>query len=264
MFRADKQNIIDLVVTTINIISPNDALIVAGNGLFQEDVVIDGDLTVLGTINGAVGGGTSGSSIASNVISLPALPNITATNVQDAINQLSTLSHTQNTDTILDNGGTNEISALEINQHIKQYLELSDTAGGLTLTSIETDIPFNSQPHINSNYSHTLTNPNVIFNVSGTYKIIYKATTAITSGVLRTNIEFKLQIDTGGGYTDVVGSQANTTNRTTGSGPSTVHSTNYITVSTGDELKLVGKQLVGTSTVKTVANQTNLVIERMD
>jgi len=266
MLRANPNNIIDLVVSTINVISPGDSLAIAGNGLFKNDVVIDGDLTVYGTINGTGigGGGTSGTPLAINVESVPSLPNVTAINVQDAINQLSSLSHTQNTDTTLDSGGVNQITASELNQHIKQYLEISDTSGGLVIPTIDVDIPFDTHLHINTHYTHTIGSPIIIFNVSGTYKIVYKATTEITNGFTRTNTEFGLQIDTGGGFVDIPNTKSNVTNRTTGGGPSTIHSTHYITVNAGDDIKLIAQKTVGTSTVTTVAGKTTMVINKMD
>lgn len=49
---ADGEHIIDLVVTTINIIQPNeDALIVSGKSKLNDDVNITGDLDVSGTVN---------------------------------------------------------------------------------------------------------------------------------------------------------------------------------------------------------------------
>lgn len=238
MLRADKDHIIDLVVTTINVIGENTPFIVAGDSIFKNDVTIEGDLTVTGNINGTA------PTIASNVQSDPFAP-VTATNVQDAIDQLAAL-----------------VSTPSFND---QYLEIYDSVGGLTIPSgISVDIPFDTQEHTNTNYSHTTPSAVVTFNVAGTYKVEYKATTQITSGFLRTNTEFKLQIDTGGGFVDVPQSKSNITNRTTGAGPSTVQSTNFITVSVGDDLKLVAEKIVGPSTVETVAEQTNLVINRMD
>jgi hypothetical protein len=231
MLRADKDHLIDAVVTTINVCGPGDSFIAAGDGLFKQDVLINGNLVVDGTIDRA-----------SHVISSPAPPIVTATNVQGAIDQL----------------------AEEIAQNHKQYLEVSDTTGGITIPMVVIDIPFDSQPYNNTNYTHIPGTPGIVFNVAGTYKVCYKATTEITSGFLRTNAEFELQLDAGGGFAPVPNSGSNVTNRTTGSGPATITSTNYVTVGVGDELKLVAEKTVGTSTVRMVAGKTNIVINKMD
>lgn len=296
---ADNENIIDLVVTTINIIQPGDSLVVAGNSIFQGDVTIEGTLTGGGAtgytpINIGTGEGifkqTSGSNaefkslLGGTGISITSLSNelqldvdataseitstpsgsITATDVQTAINQLATNTHSQNTDTILDDGGTNEVSALDIRQHLDQYLELVDVSGGLTIPTSDVDIPFDSQVHINTNYTHTSGTAEITINVTGTYNIVYKATTEITSGSLRTNVEFRLQVDTGGGYVDVDRSKSNSTNRTTGAGPNTTYSSNIIDMTAGDKIKLTAIKLVGPSTVETVINQTNIKITRLN
>lgn len=298
--KADNENIIDLVVSTINIIQPGDSLVVAGNSFFQGDVTIDGTLTTSGggggttPINIGVGDGVfkqvSGSNsefksllegtgisitnlanelrfdidaTASEITNVPS-GTIISTNVQGAINELESDAHTQNTDTSLDTGGSNPTTALELRQHLDQYLELLDGSGGLTIPLTDVDIPFDTQIHINSNYSHTGGSAEITFNVAGTYNIIYKATTEITSGVFRTNVEFRLQLDTGGGYIDVDRSKSNTQNRTTGSGPSTTFSTNIITVSATDKIKLTAIKLLGTSTVETVLDETNIIIFKLN
>jgi len=290
---ADNENIIDLVVSTVNIIQPGNSLIVAGNSIFQGNVTISGTLsgggitpinigTGVGIFKQISGGNSEFKSIlagtgigitnltnemqinvtatASQISSTASAP-VTATNVQTAINQLATNSHEKNKDTILDDNGTNEISALELRQHLDLYLELLDTTGGLTIPTSNIDIPFNSQVYINSNYSHTPGTAVITFNSAGIYNITYKATTEITTGIKRTNVEFKLQIDTGGGYTDIDRSKSNVTNRTTGSGPETTYSTNILTIASGDKIKLTAIKVVsGVSTVKTVDNQTNIII----
>ena len=269
MLRTDTEHIIDLEITTLNILGDGNALGVVGDSHFYNNVDVDGDLNVGGNIYGMIVSTTS-SMLASNVIYTPTAP-LTSTNVQGALDQLPGLigggGHTQNTDTSLDVGGPNEISALTIKQHIEQYLELVDTAGGLVIPFTPTDIPFNMQVHINSNYSHTISSAVIAFNVSGTYEVSYKASTQITSGSQRTNTQFKLQLDTGGGFVDIPRTFSNVDNRASGTGPSSTFSTNIITVSALDEIKLVANKIVvspSTSTVATVSGHTNIIITKMD
>jgi hypothetical protein len=266
MLRADKDHIIDIVSSTINVVGPGISFIAGGGALFKQDLTIDGDLIVNGLINGGTGGGTTGTVIASGVISTPFAP-VTATDVQTAIDQLAGLTHTQNTDIKLDNGGANEVSASELAQHIQQYIELVDTTGGMVLAYTDSDIPFTTQTHINSNYSHTGGSAIITFNIGGMYQVLYKATTEITNGSHRTNSEFELELDTGGGFLPITGTSSNTTNRTSGSGPSSTSSMNIITVSAGDDLKLVVRKIVVhslTSTVEMVSGKTSVVITKMD
>ena len=262
MLRADKDHIIDAVITTLNIVGSGVSLISSGNSLFHQNVNIEGDLSVTGNIYGSLPALT-----ASDITSTPIAP-LTALDVQFAIDQLAGFAHTQNTDTKLDIGGTYEISASEVAQHIKQYIELYDSVGGLVLAFTDSDILFDTQVHMNTNYFHTGGTSVITFNVGGTYQIIYKATTEIISGSHRINAEFHLETDSGGGFLPIPGTTSNTTNRTTGSGPSSTSSVNIITVGAGDDIKLVGRKIVthitNTSTVKMVGKKTNILITKMD
>jgi hypothetical protein len=263
MHRATNEKRIDGVFTTLNVIDTSTSIISAGDIVGKGDAIIEGDLTVNGTLTAGM---TIGTISSSSVTHIPTLP-LTGTTVQVAIDQLGGLSHTQNTDTILAEGTSFEIGADLIHPHINQYVELINGTGGIVLPFTNVDIPFDTQSFLSSDYSHVLGTASITFNQGGVYQVNYQASTIITSGTYRVNVQFQLEVDVGGGFTAVPRSSSYTNNRTTGSGSSSTTNTSFLTVSAGDTLKLVGRKVpvhATTSITELEPNTSSIRVTRMN
>lgn len=263
MYRATTTKRIDGVFTTLNVINPNTSIISAGTIIGRGDAIIDGDLTVNGTLTTGM---TIGAIPATSVTFVPTTP-LTGVNVQLAIDELGGLVHTQNTDTILAEGTPLETGVDIIHSHINQYTELINTIGGISIPFTGVDVPFDTQSFITPGYTHMVGSPSITINQDGVYKIDYKVSTVIISGTHRVNTQIQLELDSGSGFVCVPGSISYTNNRTTGSGSSSATNTSFVTVTTGNSVKLVCNKTpvhMTTSIVEIPSNTSSIHITRMN
>jgi hypothetical protein len=124
-----------------------------------------------------------------------------------------------------------------------------DSAGGTSIVSGWTDVPLDSERKKTSDFAHTTPSAEVTVNRDDTFIIAATVATEITTGTSRSDSEMRVQIDTGGGYVTVPGTQLVIYNRTAAQGKGAVTKVFVIDLSTGDKVKVQARRLSGGSTV---------------
>ena len=124
-----------------------------------------------------------------------------------------------------------------------------DSAGGTSIVGGWTDVPLDSERKKTSDFAHTTPSAEVTVNRDDTFIIAATVATEITTGTSRSDSEMRVQIDTGGGYVTVPGTQLVIYNRNSSQGKGAVTKVFVIDLSTGDKVKVQARRLSGGSTV---------------
>ena len=124
-----------------------------------------------------------------------------------------------------------------------------DSSGGTSIVSGWTDVPLDTERKKTSDFAHTTPSAEVTVNRDDTYIIAATVATEITTGTSRSDSEMRVQIDTGGGYVTVPGTQLVIYNRTASQGKGAVTKAFVIDLSSGDKVKVQARRLSGGSTV---------------
>ena len=153
---------------------------------------------------------------------------------------------------VIDNKGT-------IDTILKQTIaELFDTGGGLTITDADAIIQFNTQGIIDVN-DYDVNTTSIKVKKAGTYKVTYRVTAQITFGTSRSGTEYILLKN------DVVvpGSYSAAYHRTLAVSKDTASASRILVLGEDDELSVRGNKYIGNSTVKTVAQGSSFLVERI-
>ena len=142
----------------------------------------------------------------------------------------------------------------------RYYFDGYDSAGDTDVSSGWTDVPLGTKRVTTSGFTHTPGDAEITFVNDGTYIVVARLTTYVSSGTSRSESELKLQIDTGGGYADVPGTTGINYNRTADQGAATSTVMLVLGVSAGTKLKMQGRRVDGGSTVQTLANGSGITI----
>ena len=138
--------------------------------------------------------------------------------------------------------------------------------GGVILTPTGTylNIPMDTQRFIDTDsFSHTTGNAEVTIEVTGRYIVFAHMSTDVTAGAARSTSQMKLQINTGGGFADLLGAQGFMYNRISTAGKDSCDATIMLNISAGDRIKMLAQRLAGTDTVVS-ANTCSLSIVRVE
>ncbi len=144
-------------------------------------------------------------------------------------------------------------------QQSNAYLFLYKNAAQ-DLNSSWTDITWDNEVREDSLYSHATNSAEVTINANGWYLITAECAAELGSGTGRSHAEWRLVLDTGGGYTEIPGTIGGTYHRTDADDQSTMSITRLIELTNGDLLKLQGQD--GGNDVQTMINGCRLFIER--
>jgi len=124
-----------------------------------------------------------------------------------------------------------------------------DSSGGTNIVSGWTDVPLDSERKKTSDFAHTAPSAEVTVSRDDTFIIAATVATDITTGTSRSDSEMRVQIDTGGGYTTVPGTQLVIYNRNSSQGKGAVTKVFVIDLSSGDRVKVQARRLSGGSTI---------------
>ena len=153
---------------------------------------------------------------------------------------------------VIDNKGT-------IDTILKQTIaERYDTNGEVEITNNELIIPFNAPGIIDSNHYESTTT-SITIKKAGTYKVTYRVTAQITFGTSRSGTEYILLKN------DVVvpGSYSAAYHRTLAVSKDTASASRILVLVANDVLSVRGNKYIGNSTVKTVAQGSSFLVERI-
>ena len=162
-----------------------------------------------------------------------------------------------------------QISAIDNKGTIQTILKpttamLYDAAGVVEITSAGIIIAFdtaNTATEIteSEHYGYSLTTASITIKKPGTYKVTYRVTVEITSGTNRSGTEYILLKN------DVVvpGSYSAAYHRTLAVSKDTASASRILVLGEDDELSVRGNKYIGNSTVKTVAQGSSFLVERI-
>ena len=141
---------------------------------------------------------------------------------------------------------------------------LYDAAGVVEITSAGIIIAFdtaNTATEIteSEHYGYSLTTASITIKKPGTYKVTYRVTVEITSGTNRSGTEYILLKN------DVVvpGSYSAAYHRTLAVSKDTASASRILVLVANDVLSVRGNKYIGNSTVKTVAQGSSFLVERI-
>lgn len=139
---------------------------------------------------------------------------------------------------------------------------LYDAAGGTTVSSITSDITFDNEGRKDSDYyTHGADSAEVTIVQAGDYLISYDMSAKVSDGT-RSNVDWEMQVNTGGGFADIPGTWAGTYHRTSADDENTGGCTCVYSASAGDIVKVIGTSDRATQ-VTTVAHGCRLYIEKL-
>jgi len=119
-----------------------------------------------------------------------------------------------------------------------------DSVGGTSIVGGWTDVPLDSERKKTSDFAHTTPSAEVTVNRDDTFIIAATVATEST-GSGRSDSEMRVQIDTGGGYVTVPGTQLVIYNRNSSQGKGAVTKVFVIDLSSGDKVKVQARRLSG-------------------
>ena len=138
------------------------------------------------------------------------------------------------------------------------------SSGSQTLTDTYQDILFDSDRRIDDFYTHSLLEQELItFNQPGKYFVYFRCSTFVETGNNRASSGIRLVLDTGGGFNEIAGTLAYMFNRDNDQGYNTCCTNIVLDVSAGDVIKAQVRREVGSTTIKTLQNASEIVIIRM-
>ena len=170
-----------------------------------------------------------------------------------------------------------EVRVIDNKGTIKKILiptraELFDTNGGFEITDDIVIIPFNAQGIIDLNDYETILIADKYTSIkikkTGTYKVTYRVTAEITSDTEPTGLE---DFRSGAQYVlyknssdEVLGSYSATYNREYVRSKDTASASQILDLEKDDVLTVRGNRYAASSTVKTVANGSSFLVERIN
>jgi hypothetical protein len=160
-----------------------------------------------------------------------------------------------------------EIRAIDNKGTIKTFLkptiaELYDTAGGFEITSTGVIIEFdtaNTATEITDTDYYAYSNTAITIKKSGTYKVTYRVTAEPTFVNSRSGVQYILLKNSN----TVAGSYSAAYHRNTNAGKNTATASRILVLVPNDLIQVQGNRYNGTSTIKTVAQGSSLLIERI-
>ena len=164
-----------------------------------------------------------------------------------------------------------EVRVIDNKGTIKKILiptraELFDTNGGFEITDDIVIIPFNAQGIIDLN-DYDVNTTSIKVKKTGTYKVTYRVTTRITSDTEPTGSEdFRsgAQYALYKGSDEVLGSYSATYNREYVRSKDTASASQILDLEKDDVLTVRGNRYAASSIVKTVANGSSFLVERIN
>ena len=162
-----------------------------------------------------------------------------------------------------------EVRVIDNKGTIKKILiptraELFDTNGGFEITDDIVIIPFNAANTATEiddpdHYGYSLIPASITIKKPGTYKVTYRVTAEITSGTNRSGTEYILLKNN----VVVPGSYSAAYHRTLAVSKDTASASRILVLGEDDELSVRGNKYIGNSTVKTVAQGSSFLVERI-
>jgi hypothetical protein len=140
------------------------------------------------------------------------------------------------------------------------YFDAYDTIGGTNISSGWTDVPLDGERIKDSAFSHTGSSAEVTINTAGTYLVIGRVGTDVTSGTSRSESGMRIMLDTGNGYSEIPGSRGVMYNRITSQGGTHAAVSMILSLNVGDKLKMQAQRYSGTNTIILRENNSGLVI----
>ena len=164
-----------------------------------------------------------------------------------------------------------EVRVIDNKGTIKKILiptraELFDTNGGFEITDDIVIIPFNAQGIIDLN-DYDVNTTSIKVKKTGTYKVTYRVTTRITSDTEPTGLEYfrsGAQYALYKGSDEVLGSYSATYNREYVRSKDTASASQILDLEENNVLTVKGNRYAASSTVKTVANGSSFLVERIN
>jgi hypothetical protein len=157
---------------------------------------------------------------------------------------------------VIDNKGT-------ITTFLKPTIaELYDTAGGFEITSTGVILEFdtaNTATEITDTDYYAYSNTAITIKKPGTYKVTYRVTAEPTSGNSRSGTEYMLLKNSN----IVDGSYSAAYHRNTNAGKNTATASRILVLAPNDFIQVRGNRYNGNSTMKTAAQGSSLLIERI-
>ena len=145
---------------------------------------------------------------------------------------------------------------------LNDTIDVYDSSGGTSSTSTSwVAVPLNTERIKDSAFSHdnVTNNSEVTINVSDRYHIIGKVSAQGASNVIRTQAEGIIQINTGGGWSDIPGTKGEMYLRQTSFGATCTMAATLL-LNAGDKLRLAFRLETGGTNVTLQANGSSLVL----
>ena len=154
-------------------------------------------------------------------------------------------------------GGT---TAIWQSPAVTQYFYAYDVAGNITVTSAWTDLTWDTNPKTSTPFTFTPGTAEITIGVGGDYLINLDVNIKATASNSRTGAEMRMVRDTGSGYLEIPGTRGITYERMNNYGASMSISSMYITLNSGDKIKVQADRTIGSATIKTLPNGCRLSI----
>ncbi|ARR74925.1 hypothetical protein SAGO17_0005 [Mimivirus AB-566-O17] len=135
------------------------------------------------------------------------------------------------------------------------------SSGSQTFSDSYQDLLFDSDRRIDDIYTHSLLEQNIIeFNLPGKFLISFRMTSFVETGNNNSTSSVRLVSDTGGGYTEIPGTQAFMFNRDDDNGCNTSSIIFIYQAASNEKIKIQFKRDSGSSTIKSLQNGSELLI----
>lgn len=137
------------------------------------------------------------------------------------------------------------------------YFDAYDNAGGQTFTTGTITVNIDT---VRENTGFSLASDVVTVINSGLYIIAFRVSTEISSGSARSTSKAWLELDTGGGFSEVDGSRGFMYNRNSTAGDNSCSITVVLDLSAGDQLRIRANRIAGGAALITQADGSGITI----
>ena len=141
-----------------------------------------------------------------------------------------------------------------------RFFDVYDNTGGQTFTTGTITVNLDTTRLDSGDGAFTLASDEVTINKEGTYVITYRVSLEVVGSNTRSGGRAWLEIDTGGGFSEVDGSRAYTYNRQQGDSENTAVAMVILDLNVGDELRVRAARQHGSGTLSTIADSSSLSI----
>ena len=141
-----------------------------------------------------------------------------------------------------------------------RFFDVYDNTGGQTFTTGTITVNLDTTRLDSGDGAFTLASDVVTINKDATYVITYRVSVEVVGSNNRSGGRAWLEIDTGGGFSEVDGSRAYTYNRQQGDSENTAVAMVILDLNVGDELRVRAARQHGTATLSTIADSSSLSI----